>query len=224
MNLKLEEKNKKFFNKFASSYDVKIFKKWQENIRKKIIEEAGIKGKQKTGNFLTNSPKRGRIEEAEIKNNSKILDAGCGTGEFLKLLLLEKKNLKLYGIDVSDEMLKIAGKKLGKKANLKLFSVEKANFKNNYFDYVFSEDAFHHYADYDLVMKNFYRVLRKGGKLIIADFNFGAILNKVFHWLEPGNNKMHSKKQFIELFKKYKFKKIKQKKINLIQVLTIGIK
>ena len=121
-------------------------------------------------------------------------------------------------------MLEVAEKKLGKRANLKLSSVEKMDFKNNYFDYVFSEDAFHHYADYDLVMKNFYGILRKGGKLIIADFNFGAILNKVFHWLEPGNNKMHSKKQFIELFKKYKFKKIKQKKINLIQVLTIGIK
>ena len=199
VNSKLEEKNRRFFNKWASRYDVKIFKKWQENIRKKIIREA------------------------EIKENSKILDAGCGTGELLYILSKNKK-LKLYGIDVSDKMLEVAEKKLGKRANLKLSSVEKMDFKNNYFYYVFSEDAFHHYADYDLVMKNFYRVLRKGGKLIIADFNFGAILNKVFHWLEPGNNKMHSKKQFIELFKKYKFKKIKQKKINLIQVLTIGIK
>jgi len=199
VNSKLEEKNRRFFNKWASRYDVKIFKKWQENIRKKIIREA------------------------EIKENSKILDAGCGTGELLYILSKNKK-LKLYGIDVSDKMLEVAEKKLGKRANLKLSSVEKMDFKNNYFDYVFSEDAFHHYADYDLVMKNFYGILRKGGKLIIADFNFGAILNKVFHWLEPGNNKMHSKKQFIELFKKYKFKKIKQKKINLIQVLTIGIK
>ena len=199
VNSKLEEKNKKFFNKFASSYDAKIFKKWQENIRKKIIEEAGI------------------------KNNSKILDAGCGTGELLYILSKNKK-LKLYGIDVSDKMLEVAEKKLGERANLKLSSVEKMDFKNNSFDYIFSEDAFHHYANYDLVMKNFYRILKNGGKLIVADFNFGIIINKIFHWLEPGNNKMHSKKEFIELFKKYGFKRIKQKKINLIQVLTIGIK
>ena len=199
MNSKLEEKNKKFFNKLAGSYDTKIFKKWQENIRKKIIEEA------------------------EIKNNSKILDAGCGTGELLRLLLLQK-NLKLYGIDVSDKMLEAAEKKLGKRANLKLSSVEKMGFKNDSFDYIFSEDAFHHYANYGLVMKNFYRILKKGGKLIVVDFNFGIIINKIFHWLEPGNNKMHSRKEFIELFKRYRFKKIKQKKINLIQVLTIGEK
>ena len=199
INSRLEEKNRKFFNKLASRYDAKIFKKWQENIRKRIIKKA------------------------EIKKNSKILDAGCGTGELLYILSKNKK-LKLYGIDVSEEMLKIAGKKLGKKTKLSMSSVENVNFKNNSFDYIFSEDAFHHYANYGLVMKNFYRILKKGGKLIVVDFNFGAILNKVFHWLEPGNNKMHSKKEFIELFKKYGFKRIKQKKINLIQVLTIGIK
>ena len=200
INSKLIQKNKKFFNKFAGSYDIKIFKKWQESIRKKIIKEVAV------------------------KRNSKILDTGCGTGELLKQLLLEKKNLKLYGIDVSDKMLEVAGRKLNNKANLKLSSVEKMDFKNNSFNYVFSEDAFHHYADYDLAMKNFYIILKIKGKLVVADVDFGFVLNKVFHFLEPGNNKMHSKKEFIELFKKYGFKKIKQKKINLIQVLTIGIK
>jgi len=200
INSKLIQKNKKFFNKFAGSYDIKIFKKWQESIRKKIIKEVAV------------------------KRNSKILDTGCGTGELLKQLLLEKKNLKLYGIDVSDKMLEVAGRKLNNKANLKLSSVEKMDFKNNSFNYVFSEDAFHHYADYDLAMKNFYIILKIKGKLVVADVDFGFVLNKVFHFLEPGNNKMHSKKEFIELFKKYGFKKIRQKKINLIQVLTIGEK
>lgn len=196
---KLIQKNKEFFNKFAENYDNKLFKKWIKRIREKIITEA------------------------RIKNNSKILDAGCGTGELLKLLPLQK-NLKLYGIDVSDKMLEVAKGKLKNKVNLKLSSVENVNFKNNYFDYVFSEDAFHHYANYEIVMKNFYRILKKNGKLVVADFDFGFILNKIFHFLEPGNNKMHSKKQFIELFKKYGFKKIKQKKISFIHVLTIGEK
>jgi len=199
-NLRLEEKNKKFFNKWASRYDKGFFKKW----RRKLIEKI--------------------IEIAKINKNSKILDAGCGTGELLKLLISQKKNLKLYGIDVSDKMLEVAEKKLKNKAKLKMSSVENINFKDNYFDYVFSEDAFHHYADYDLVMKNFYRILKIRGKLVVVDVDFGFIGNKIFHWLEPGNNKMHSKKEFIELFKKYGFKKIKQKKISLIHILTIGEK
>lgn len=197
---KLEEKNKKFFNKLASHYDAKIFKKWQKKIRGKVIKEA------------------------EIKKNLKILDAGCGTGELLKLLLFQKKNLKLYGIDVSDKMLEVARKKLNNKAKLKMSSIENMDFKDNFFDYAFSEDAFHHYADYDLAMKNFYKILKRNGKLVAADFNFGIVGNKIFHWLEPGNNKMHSRKEFIELFKKYGFKNIKQKKINFIQILTIGEK
>lgn len=193
-------KNKKFFDKWAGHYDKKIFKNWLIRIREKIIDYA------------------------EIKKNSKILDSGCGTGELLRLLLLKKKNLRLYGVDVSSKMLEIAKQKLKKNANLKLSPVEKINFKNNYFDYIFSEDSFHHYSNQGLVMDKFYKILKKNGKLIIADFNFGIVINKIFHWLEPGNNKMHSKKEFIKLFKKHGFKKIRQRRINLIEILTIGEK
>ena len=128
---KLEQKNKKFFNKIAKYYDRGIFKAWNRKTEKKTIEIANI------------------------KKNSRILDAGCGTGNLL--MLLQKKNLKLYGIDISEEMLKIARKKLENKAKLKLIALENIKFRNNYFDYIFSVDAFHHYSNYDLVMENFRR-------------------------------------------------------------------
>lgn len=201
MKTSLEEKNKRFFNKMAKHYDVRLFKNWRIKIIKKIIKIA------------------------DIKNKSCILDAGCGTGEFLAFLfeIHKNKNLKLYGIDISEEMLKIAGEKLKNKAKLKLSSVEKTNFKNN-FDYIFSEDAFHHYSNYDSAMKNFYKLLKKNGKLIIADFDFGFIGNKIFHLIEPGNNKMHSPLEFKKLFREYGFKKIKQIKLGWFYILTIGEK
>src|SRR3989344_4102638 len=69
------------------------------------------------------------------KKNNLILDAGCGTG-----LLMKKINSfgKIYGIDSSNEALKLA-----KKNNItktKKASVEKIPFKGNYFDAIVSID------------------------------------------------------------------------------------
>ena len=196
----LEQKNKKFFNNIAKYYGKGIFKNWNRKIERKAIETASI------------------------KKNSKILDVGCGTGNLLYLFQEQGKNLKLYGIDISNEMLKIAKARLTKQTNLRLKPIEKINFKSNYFDYVFSVDTFHHYSNYDLAMKNIYRVLKKKGKLIIADFNFGFIGNKIFHAIEPGNNKMYSKDEFKKLFKAYGFKNINQKRFGLFSILIIGEK
>ncbi len=195
----LEQRNKEFFNKIAGHYDKGIFKK------------------------LLLNPIKKTVESVSIKKNSAVLDAGCGTGNLLKILEDENKNLKLYGLDISKEMLKIARKKL-KLAKLKLESAEKISFRKNYFDYVFSIDAFHHYYNSALVMRNFYRVLKKGGYLIIADFSFGIFFNKIFSRIEPGNNGMHTASEFKELFKNYKFKDIRQKRLGLFNILTIGRK
>lgn len=195
----LKRKNIEFFNKIAKHYDNGIFK-----------------------NLLLN-PIKNAVEFINIKKGSKILDAGCGTGNLLKILNDRNDNLKLYGADISKEMLKIARKK-EKNAKLKLESVEKLSFRKNYFDYVFSIDAFHHYYDYTLVMRNFYRVLKKGGYLIVVDFNFCVFFNKIFNRIEPGNNKMHTAPEFKDLFKEYRFKDIKQKKLRLFNILTIGRK
>ena len=195
----LEQKNKEFFNKIAGYYDKSIFK-----------------------NLLFNPVKKA-VEFVKVKKNLKILDAGCGTGNLLKILEDKNANLKLYGVDISKEMLKIARKKL-KNVKIKLEAAEKLSFKKNYFDYVFSIDAFHHYYNHDLVMKNFYRVLKKDGYLIVVDFSFGMFFNKIFSKIEPGNNEMHTAQEFKELFEDHRFKDIKQKKVGLFSILTIGKK
>ena len=192
--------NIKFFNKLAKRYDnstfISIMNKVQNNILKYV----------------------------DIENNSKILDAGCGTGNLLKILSVKNKDLDLYGIDISKEMLKIARTKLNNNVKLTLTSIEKNDFKDNFFDYIFSTEALHHFNDQDIAIKVCYNKLKKQGRLIITDFDFGRPLNKLFHLVEPGNTKMHTKKQLKAIFQKNNFKNIKQKRINLFFVTTIGEK
>ena len=73
-------------------------------------------------------------------------------------------------------------------------------------------------------MENFHRILKKGGFLTIIDLDFGLILNRIFHKIEPGNTKTHSQEEFRELFQRHGFKNIKQKRINLFFILTFGRK
>ena len=73
-------------------------------------------------------------------------------------------------------------------------------------------------------MKNFNLALKKGGKLIIVDLNFGIILNWIFHMIEPGNRKMNSKEDFYKIFERYRFKNVQQKRLGLFMIMNTGIK
>lgn len=195
--MEIKKQNELFFNKVAYYYDL-IFGNWIIKMQTRIIKSA------------------------KIRNKSKILDVGCGTGNLL--YLLEKyTNAELYGIDISKEMLKIAKKKL-RNSNLKLAQVENLKFSKNYFDYIFIVDAFHHFSDKEKVMKNFYRVLKRKGKLIIVDVNFGTFLNNIFQKLEPGNSGIYTKQEMKNIFKQYNFREIEQKKVGMFTTMTVGIK
>ena len=162
------------------------------------------------------------INHVNIKNNSNVLDVGCGTGNFLKILEDSNKNLNLYGIDISEKMLKIAKNKL---KNTKLFinQAEKINSKEK-FDYIFTTDAFHHLSNREMFVKKSYKALKKQGTIIIADLSFGKFLNYIFSKIEPGNTGILSPEQIKQLLIKNKFKSIKQKKVGLFTFMTIGKK
>lgn len=195
----LEEKNKILFKKLANKYDKGLFRKIMLKKIKKVIKNA------------------------EIKNNSYILDIGCGTGNLLGMLSKNKK-LNLYGIDLSEDMLKIARIKLDGKAELKLGSVinlEK-EYKIEFFDYVFISDAFHHFPEQEKVIDKIKIILKENGKLIIDDLSFGSFGNFIFNKLEPGNSGMHTLNGYKKLFRDKNFNEIKARKIGLASVYIEG--
>ncbi len=201
MGRSIEERNKDFFGKLAKYYDV-LFGNWIRNMQKRVIE---------------------LVDVVDIKGGARILDAGCGTGNLLVLLEGYGKNFEVYGVDISKEMIDIAGGKV-KEAELEVQSVEDLDFRDNFFDYIFSIDAFHHYSDKKLAMDNFYRVLRKNGKLAIVDINFGRFFNKLFGKLEPGNSGIYGLDEMLEMFEDYSFKDIKQNRVGWFSYLTVGVK
>lgn len=97
----------------------------------------------------------------------KILDWGCGSGIYAKIL--DKKGAKIKGFDISEEMIKIA-RNDNPKLDLRVGSGLKIPF-NEKFDIVFASLALHYLKDWDKVFKEVSRVLNKGGLFLFSDDN-----------------------------------------------------
>lgn len=73
-------------------------------------------------------------------NGGKVLDAGCGSGKWISLL--ETLSEEYIGIDLSEEQIKEARKKINKSNSiLQIGDLENLNFPDNSFDFVISSWA-----------------------------------------------------------------------------------
>lgn len=97
------------------------------------------------------------------KENLKILNIGCGTGANFKIL---KKFGKVTGIDSSEEALKFCHKQ--EFNNVRLGKAERLDFKNESFDLITVLDVLEHLNDDQKALREFYRVLKKGGQVLIT--------------------------------------------------------
>lgn len=68
------------------------------------------------------------IQALEIQPGKHILEIGCGTGRNLHLMSKRSGNAHFYGLDISEEMLKSATRKLQGRPNIKLAKADASNF------------------------------------------------------------------------------------------------
>ena len=135
------------------------------------------------------------------KNNLKILDAGCGTGIIMQHL---QKYGTVYGIDYSNEAIKFC-KKRGLK-NIRKSSIAKTPFKADTFDLITCLDVLYHKGIKDdvAVLKEFSRILKKDGTLIITDSAMMSLWSK--HDIATEARERYSKKELTKKLEKANFK------------------
>ena len=153
-NLNKKAQVAEMFNNIASNYDflnhflsMGIDKGW----RKKAIKEAG-----------TVSPK-------------KILDVATGTGD-LAIAAAELDPQHITGIDIADQMLEIGRKKiadlnLSNKITLHTGDSESIKFTEGEFDAVTCAYGVRNFEHLEVGLKEMFRVLRPGGKVVILEFS-----------------------------------------------------
>ena len=134
-----------------------------------------------------------------------VLDAGCGTGKNMEILISE--GFKVKGIDLSADSISFC-KSRGIN-ELKLCSICKIDYKSGIFDAVYCMDVLGILSE-DLrtdAVKEFFRVLKPGGFLIINCAAFEWLRSQ--HDLVVSITKRFNKKEILELLQKNGFKCIK---------------
>ena len=105
------------------------------------------------------------LEMSDFKKDDLVLDVGVGTGAVAKKIKPYVKHV--IGIDISESMLK-KGEWEG--ISTIKWNIRDALFTNNIFDKIIARMSFHHMVDnLDIAIMRCYDLLKKGGKIIVAE-------------------------------------------------------
>jgi len=97
-----------------------------------------------------------------------VLDFGCGTGNFS--LKLAQKGCRVTGVDISDEMLKIARGKATGNHDIEFlkFDGNRLPFADNLFDAAVSMAVFEFMREPLVILEELFRVVKKGGQVAVG--------------------------------------------------------
>jgi len=128
-----------------------------------------------------------------LEESDRVLDLGCGTGVLTRMIADQLKTEAggvSVGIDAAAKIIRIADMKRGSETcRFEVVAAESLPFEDASFDAVVSSLFFHH-VPLDLKEKALleaFRVLRLGGRLIIADMHtpttwMGALVSHIARW------------------------------------------
>ena len=154
-----------------------------------------------------------------------VLDIGCGTGGLLNAIHEGRPAARLFGLDLSAEMIAVARAKL-RNADLRVGDSEHLPYENGAFDLVTCTFSFHHYPNPREVMAEIYRVLRADGRLIMADPSIFPPLRQAFNALtrfsKDGGVHYYSAREMTELAKSVGLKPLKWSKLSWHSFLFVA--
>jgi ubiquinone/menaquinone biosynthesis C-methylase UbiE len=135
------------FTRLYDRYPNRIFVKWFQRIA------ADVKDKAISGN---------------------ILDIGTGPGRLPIEIAKQVEKAKVFGIDMSEDMIKIAGKnadraEVSDRVEFRVRSAYDTGFENDSIDLIVSTGTIHHLSQPLVAFNEMYRILKRGGEAWLFD-------------------------------------------------------
>ena len=184
--------------------------------------------------------KKQLIYSMKPKQNKKLIDVACGTGDIAKLFI-EATNgkSKVHCVDPSIKMVSVGRTKLAEYKNVswKIASAEKLPFKDNFFDYYSISFGLRNTKNLDKTLSEAFRVLKKGGRFFCLEFskinndyldlfyqNYSRLMpiigefivgdKKPYEYLIKSIKEFVDQKELLDLMKKKKFDKCEYINLN----------
>jgi len=144
-----------------------------------------------------------------LGENPYVLDIACGTGWAVRYAAtLANGQGEFYGVDISSKMIEQAEASSASYTNVhfRKSNVEELPFRNNFFDFIISSNAFHHFSNPEKKLREAHRVLKPKGRVYVldttADNFFMRMMDRLSMKLEPAHVKLYSAREYQTLFEK----------------------
>ena len=155
---------------------------------------------------------RSFLDYLKVESGKKLLDVACGTGYLLKNA--QQRGLETYGVDISEEAVKIAQKN-SPNSKIKQSRGEELDFSDGFFDYVTCLGALEHFLNMDKGLNEMLRVAKDDAMFCIMVPNSNYFYFKISG--KPGteqydiNETLLSLEQWQDMFnKKFEILKVYQ--------------
>lgn len=156
------------------------------------------------------------IAKMQIPANAVVLDVGCGSGWAARLIATQASQGHVIGIDVSDEMIRVASDQSKDFPNLefKVASAEALPFDDAKFTHAFSMESLYYYADIEAAAREIRRVLRPGG-LFVTVVDLYKENEPSHQWIDNLNVPVHllSADDYRALFKRVGFSDLRDERV-----------
>ncbi|MGI8989289.1 MAG: class I SAM-dependent methyltransferase [Bryobacteraceae bacterium] len=100
-------------------------------------------------------------------SGKRVLDAGCGKGRFAKVLFEKYPAAEIWGLDISQEMLKHVAPGIHTRAG----SMTELPFPDGRFDCAYATESLEHAVEIDVAVHEICRVVKPEGRIAIIDKN-----------------------------------------------------
>lgn len=115
-----------------------------------------------------------------------VVDVGCGPGYLVMRIAKEIPDLKIIGVDISEEMIQkayvnLSSIGLSNRAEFRKGDIKKMPFEDNTIDLLVSTFSLHHWSNLERSLSEIHRILKPRGRFLLFDFRRDS--RRLFYWL-----------------------------------------